>query len=285
MRLISYQHNEVPGVGVMTDDDNFVELNKAAPALPTTLRGIIETGPDWQAQVEAAIDGRPADKKLTNVTLDPVIPVPHATWALALNYQAHKDETGLERGEFPEIFLRMPIGQVGHNHPLIKPRESVAKVFDFEGELAVIIGKPGRYIAEANALDYVAGYSVYNEGSVRDFQRHNRQFGLGKSFEASGSFGPWMMTPDEFGDPYKQRVITRLNGEPKQDAGIDEMLNSIENTIAYLSQGYTIQPGDVVVSGTPGSLPGTDKHMQVGDVCEVEVTGLGILSNTIVAAD
>ena len=285
MRLISFEQDGVAGVGVMIGDDGFVDLATAAPELPATIREILASVEDWQDKIAAAVDGKAAGRRLAEVTVLPVIPAPQATWCVALNYQTHKDETGLDRGQYPEMFLRMPVSIVGHGQALVRPREEMAKRYDFEGELAAIIGKPGRYISESEAFDYIAGYACYNEGSVRDYQSHNRQFGLGKTFEKSGSFGPWMMSADEFGDPYQQSIITRLNGEEKQNSSINLILTRIEGIIAYLSEGYTLQPGDVIVTGTPGSLPGTNKRMDPGDVCEIEITGLGTLSNPVVAAD
>lgn len=292
MRLITYRTSgkagtgsaEGTGVGVMLDDKNFVDLAKQAPNLPKTIRGLLDLGDGWQKQVEQAVKGKSADNSIDKVTLDPVIPNAQAIWALALNFQLHKDETGLDRSQYPEVFMRMPCTHVGHGQPLVKPKEEIAQAYDFEGEIAFIVGKPGRYIAEKDAMSHIAGYTVFNEGSVREFQRHNRQFGLGKNFEKSGSFGPWLMTADEFGDPYKQRIQTRVNGALKQDTGIHEMLNTFENIVSYLSLGYTLQPGDVVTIGTPGSIPGTTKRLAVGDVCEVEVTGLGVLRNPVIAA-
>ncbi len=293
MRLITYRTSGVAGegiadgtgVGVMVDDKQFVDLARHAPNLPKSIRGLLESGMDWQSRVEKAVKGKSADNSIDNVVLDPVVPNPQATWCLALNFQLHKDETGLERSQYPEIFQRMPSSVVGHNQPLVRPRAELCKRYDFEGELAFIVGKRGRYVSEKNAFSYIAGYAPYNEGSVREFQLHNRQFGLGKNFEKSGSFGPWMMTADEFGDPYKQREITRVNGVEKQNTSLSEMLNSIENILNYLSTGYEIRPGDVCAIGTPGSIPGTTKLLNVGDVCEVEITGLGILSNPVIAAD
>ena len=293
MRLITYRKSSVAGngssegtgVGVMVDDKGFVDLAKHAPELPKSIRGLLELGPDWQARVEKAVKGKSADASIDTATLDPVVPNAQTVWALALNFQLHKDETGLDRSKYPELFMRMPCSLVGHGQPLVRPRPEVAQVYDFEGEIAFILGKPGRYIAEKDARSYIAGYAPFNEGSVRDFQRHNRQFGLGKNFEKSGSFGPWMMTADEFGDPYKQRVITRVNGAEKQNTGLSEMLNSFENIVSYLSQGYTLRPGDVCAIGTPGSIPGTNKRLNPGDICDVEITGLGVLSNPVIAAD
>ncbi|MDP6427726.1 MAG: fumarylacetoacetate hydrolase family protein [Rhodospirillales bacterium] len=285
MRLVSYEYNGQAGVGVMAGDDGIVELSTAAPGMPGSLREILESVDGWFDKIAAAVDGKAPDRILAEVELLPVIPEPQATWCVALNYQTHKDETGLDRSAYPEMFLRMPISVVGHGQSLVRPRESMAERYDFEGELAAVIGKPGRYIPESEAFEYIAGYSCYNEGSVRDYQSHNRQFGLGKTFEKSGSFGPWMMTQDEFGDPYQQSIITRLNGKEKQNSSINLILTRIEGIIAYLSEGYTLQPGDVVVTGTPGSIPGTTKRMEPGDVCEVEITGLGTLSNPIIAAE
>lgn len=281
MRLISFDHSGRRAVGVMTSNTEFIDLSRAAPNLPTDMRALISMGPAWQQRVEQAIRGKAADYSIDDISFNPVVIEPHATWAVALNYKAHQEETGLKRSEYPEMFLRVPTSIVGHLRELMPPPKAYMNAFDFEGELAVIIGRPARHVAEKDALSYVAGYSSYNEGTVRAYQRHNRQFGLGKNFEKSGAFGPWLMTPDEFGDYRKQSVITRLNGAEKQRCGLSEMLNSVENQIAYISEGITLQPGDVIATGTPGSLPGTDKHMQHGDVVEVEITGLGVLKNTV----
>jgi 2-keto-4-pentenoate hydratase/2-oxohepta-3-ene-1,7-dioic acid hydratase in catechol pathway len=298
VRIISYNSNGTHGVGVMLDDKNFVSLSTAAPELPTDLRRILEVDPSLD-QVRAAIDGRPADMSIDHIEFDPLIREPHATWALALNYKLHIEETGLTTSpDYPQIFLRMPICQVGHHQPLWAPNLKIAEAYDYEGELAVIIGRPGRFIKRANALDHVAGYSCYNEGSVREYQSQNRQFGLGKNFERSGSFGPWLMTQDELGDTADHTLVTRLNGIERQRAKISGMLFDVARLVEYLSEGYTLQPGDVIVTGSPGALPlrpgetpeiqrGRVKvegqlHMRAGDTCEVEIDGLGVLSNPVI---
>jgi len=301
MRLISYRHQGKGGVGVMVDEEGFVALSIASPELPDTIRGLL-TLKEGLAQAQEATRGGEADLTLSEVTLLPVIPEPNAIWALALNYKKHLEETGLTTSpDYPHIFLRQHCSQVGHKQPLICPPPEVARAYDYEGELAVIIGKGGRHIPVDRALDHVAGYSIYNEGSVREFQSHNRQFGLGKNFEASGSFGPWLMTPDEFGDPYEHELITRLNGKVRQHAKLDGMNFKIEQIINYLSTGYVLRPGDVIVTGDPGQIdlppeeaaatlanhagpikyPGVI-HMKPGDTIEVEVTGLGILENQVI---
>ncbi len=298
MRVISYVHNGTHGVGVMVDDQGIVAVSGAAPDLPDNLRGILEVDPSLD-KVRAASEGKSADLSVAEIDFDPVIPVPHATWALALNYKLHIEETGLTTSpDYPQIFHRMPICQVGHEQELWAPSLKLAEAYDYEGELAVIIGKPGRFISRDNAFDHVAGYSCYNEGSVREYQSQNRQFGLGKNFERSGSFGPWLMTPDEFGDPADHRLITRLNGIERQNAEISNMLFDVPRLIEFLSEGYTLQPGDVIVTGSPGALalnPGEKAekadgpvkvagqlHMRAGDVCEVEIDGLGTLSNPVI---
>jgi 2-keto-4-pentenoate hydratase/2-oxohepta-3-ene-1,7-dioic acid hydratase in catechol pathway len=258
----------------------------------------LEVDPDLD-KVRATTEGKPADMSVSDVSFDPVIPAPHATWALALNYKLHIEETGLTTStDYPQIFHRLPISQVGHGEELWAPDLKIAESYDYEGELAVIIGKPGRFIQVENAFEHVAGYSCYNEGSVREYQSQNRQFGLGKNFERSGSFGPWLMTRDEFGDPAGHRLITRLNGIERQNSPISDLLFNVPKLVAFLSEGYTLQPGDVIVTGSPGALalnPGEKAekadgpvkvagqlHMRAGDVCEVEIDGLGTLSNPVI---
>lgn len=298
MKVISYNNKGTHGVGVMVDDKGFVDLSKAAPNMPTDLRKILETDPSLDG-VRAAVDGKAADMSIDGIEFDPLIREPHATWALALNYKLHIEETGLATSpDYPQIFLRMPICQVEHNQLLWAPNLKIAEAYDYEAELAIIIGKPGRFISRDNALDHVAGYSCYNEGSVREYQSQNRQFGLGKYFERSGSFGPWLVTPDEFGDPADHSVILRLNGIERQKAEISDMLFDCARLIAYLSEAYRLQPGDVIVTGSPGALPlqpgekpekprgpvvvEGQLHMRAGDLSEVEIDGIGVLSNPVI---
>jgi len=300
MRVFSYRQGNTPGVGVIADHESFVALGEAAPDLPNTLKAILEQ-PNGLERAKAAAASKKGLKGLAGVMFDPVIPDPQAIWCLALNYKLHINETGLTTSaKYPQIFLRMPSTQVGHNRPILCPDPKVAVKYEYEGELAVIIGKGGRHIPVEKALDHVAGYSCYNEGSAREYQGHNRQFGLGKNFEQSGSFGPWLMTPDEFGDWQKHRIITRVNGIERQNATLDLMVFGVPQLINYLSQGYYLRPGDVIVTGSPGSLSlhageqPTSKNeggvyvegmvqMKPGDVCEVEIDGLGTLSNPVVA--
>lgn len=219
---------------------------------------------------------------IASVTLLPVIPNPEKIFCIGLNYETHRRETGRPEVEHPSVFIRFADTQVGHQSPLIRPRLSVE--FDFDGELAVIIGKSGRYIDSKAALEHVAGYALYNDCSVRDFQRHTHHFTPGKNFPGTGSFGPWMMTPDELGDPTTPRLVTRLNGKTVQDASISEMIFDIPNQIAYCSSFSRLMPGDVIITGTPGGVGAKRKPplwMRPGDTVEVELERLGCLRNVV----
>ena len=298
MRIISYEEDGAARIGVVTDGESVVPVHRVAPALPSSLKALLAM-PDGLARLKDAAAGKPGARALAGLRLLPVIPDPHVTWALALNFKKHIEETGLTTSkEFPHLFIRTPASLAGNGEPLLCPPPEIAKEFDYEGELCVIIGRGGRHIPAAKAFDHIAGFSCFNEGSVREYQRHNRNFGLGKNFERSGSVGPWLMTADEFGDPARQRVITRLNGIERQNAPLDDMLFSVAQVIQYLSAGYTLLPGDMIAMGTPGALPphpgetlqpsGRHKilgqvNMKPGDKVEVEITGLGVLVNPIVA--
>ena len=301
MRIISFQWpNGTHDIGVI-NGDGIVSVRHHAPDLPTDL-GALLGQPDWRAQLDS-IAGLPADVTLDGIKFDPLIRAPHAIWALALNFKSHIQETGLTTNpDFPHLFMRHASAQVGHGQPLLAPAPSVARAYDYEGELAVVIGLAGRHIPREKAYEHVAGYTIFNEGSVREFQTHNRQFGLGKNFEASGSLGPWLVTPDELGLPSTKTVRTIINGVERQRAPLDDMLFDVADVIHYLSTGYTLRPGDVIAMGTPGALhpqPGDDAgdirhqfgpikyagmvHMVPGDEVHVEIDGIGRLSNTVVA--
>ena len=303
MKIIRYAHRGQSGIGVMVDDRRFIGLLEAAPQLPPTLLGIMALG-DGLEPVRRAVEGRAPNLSIADVTLRPFLDHPNALWALALNFKSHIAETGLTTSrEFPQVFLRTVASYVGPDEPLLCPPPQIARAFDYEGELGVVIGRAGRHIPIDRALDHIAGYTCVNEGSVREYQIHNRQFGLGKNFEASGSYGPWLMTPDEFGDPATRSVTTRVNGVVRQRAPLDDMLFDVSSVISYLSQGYELRPGDMIAMGTPGVLPVESKdaegldltrqhgpfkipglvHMRPGDVVEVEISGLGVLRNTVVA--
>ncbi|MFM8356546.1 MAG: fumarylacetoacetate hydrolase family protein, partial [Gammaproteobacteria bacterium] len=184
---------------------------------------------------------------------------------------------------FPTIFARFANAQVGHEQPMVRPHESAT--LDFEGEIAIVIGRAGRRIPRADAMSHIAGYSIYNDGSVREYQRQTSQFTPGKNFMATGGFGPWLMTPDEVGDPQRLELTTRLNGAVMQHATSDLMVFDFAAIIAYCSIFTELVPGDVLVTGTPGGVGVARKpplFMDAGDVVEIEVKPIGVLRNPVV---
>ena len=212
----------------------------------------------------------------------PVVPNPGKVVCVGLNYKSHIEETGRSDSDYPVLFTRWADTQVGHNQPMIKPNNSDR--YDYEGELAVIMGKTARHVSEADALSYVAGYTCYNDGSIRDWQRHTHQFTPGKNFPGTGGFGPWMVTADDIPDPSKMELITRLNGEEVQRSKTDLMVFDVPFLIHYISGFCTLDPGDVIVTGTPGGV-GFKRNpplfMVEGDTVEVEIDLIGTLVNPI----
>lgn len=212
----------------------------------------------------------------------PVIPNPDKILCIGLNFLEHIREVGKKIEDYPLIFLRLTSSQVGHLQPIIRPK--VSANLDFEGELAIIIGKPGRHIPAENALHHVAGYSIYNDASVRDWQHHTTQYTPGKNFSSTGGFGPWMVTTDEIPDPTKLHLTTRLNGDIVQDSGLDDFRFSIPEIISYLSIFTELLPGDVISTGTPKGVGAARKPplwMKPGDQIEVEITSIGKLTNPV----
>jgi 2-keto-4-pentenoate hydratase/2-oxohepta-3-ene-1,7-dioic acid hydratase in catechol pathway len=224
------------------------------------------------------------DHELAAVEFLPAIPDAGAKLlCVGINYMPHIKEMGRERPDYPVLFVRFADSIVGHGRPLVRPRASVQ--FDYEGELAVVIGKRARHVPRDRALDHVAGYSCFNDGSIRDWQRHSQQFTAGKNFHASGSFGPWLVTADEVGDPRTLRLKTRLNGEVMQDESVGELCFDIPALIEYCSTWAQLEPGDVIVTGTPGGVGAGRKPplwMKAGDSVEVEIDRIGVLRNSIV---
>lgn len=220
---------------------------------------------------------------LDAVRLLPVIPDPDKILCVGLNYASHVAETGREQKEHPAIFTRYADSLIAEGEAMVRPPESVR--FDYEGEVAIIIGKKGRRIAPENAWDHIAGYAPFNDGSIRDWQRHNIQFTPGKTWPGTGGFGPALVTPDEIADLGAQRVQTRLNGELVQDQPISDMIWDIPTIIAYCSAFTDLNPGDVIATGTPGGVGDKRKpalYMKAGDVVEISVGVIGTLTNPVI---
>lgn len=224
------------------------------------------------------------DFGLEEIEFRPVIPNPDKILCIGINYIDHRRETGREKSEWPVVFTRFANTQVGHGQALIRPR--VSEQLDFEGELAVIIGRRGRHIPKSEALSFVAGYACYNDGSVRDWQRHGSQFTPGKNFVGTGGFGPWMVTADEASGALDAAISTRLNGQTMQQARTSDLIFGVPELIEYISTFTELVPGDVISTGTPGGVGAARKPpvwMKPGDVVEVEIEGIGVLRNPVAA--
>ena len=281
MRLMSFEKDGRAGFGVVVGD-GVVDAGAHLTGKPRGLREALAAGA--LPELKRLLRAKP-DHALEAVTFAPVIPDGAAKLiCVGVNYMPHIREMGRERPEKPVLFTRFAASIVGHGQPLLKPLAS--EQFDFEGELAVVIGKRARRVRRENALDYVAGYSCFNDGSVRDFQRHSPQFTPGKNFHRSGAFGPWLVTTDEIPDPRALRLTTRLNGTVMQDESVGELCFDVPQLIEYCSTFAQLEPGDVIITGTPGGVGAGRKPplwMKQGDNIEVEISGLGTLRNTVVA--
>lgn len=281
MKLLSFKHGGEESFGALVDG-KVVDAKAALGGKYADLRAVLEA--DALEELKAAVANASGGYALDEIEFLPVIPNPPKIFCIGLNYPSHADETGSQKPPYPMIFARYANSQIGHGAPMIAPPESDS--FDYEGEIAVIIGKPGRRISQEDSWDYVAGYAPYNDGTIREWQRHTSQWVPGKTWAATGPFGPWMMTADETGKNPNLTLITRLNGQEVQRAQAHDMFYSIPEMIAYISTFTELEPGDVIVSGTPGGV-GFKRNppllMRDGDTVEVEISEIGTLVNPIKA--
>ncbi|MFN0042263.1 MAG: fumarylacetoacetate hydrolase family protein [Alphaproteobacteria bacterium] len=278
MRLVTYKANGRVSYGAVVDG-GVVDLAKRLPH--ASLKALLAAGAI--ADAKRAVTGQAADVKLDAIVFLPPIPDPDKIICIGLNYDEHRKETGREKTAYPTLFTRFADTQVGHGQALVKPKST--SQFDYEGELAIVIGKRGRHVPKERALEYVAGYSCYHDGSVRDWQSHTTQFVPGKNFPATGGFGPWLVTADEIPDPSKLTLATRLNGQEVQRAGTDMMIFPIPELIAYITAFTELMPGDVIPTGTPsgvGSRRNPQLFMKPGDIAEVEISNVGTLKNPVI---
>lgn len=280
MKFLSFIRMGKPTFGAVSGQ-GIVPLGGRFDPTVNTLRVAIEQS----RLIDAAEYAQERDAELSwaDVTLLPVIPDPSKILCIGLNYQKHKIETGGPDADHPTVFTRFADSQVAHGQPMVKPASS--ERFDYEGEMAIIIGKGGRNIPMESALDHIAGYSCYNDGSIRNWQRHTSQFTPGKNFPATGGFGPYMVTPDEIGDYKTLPIQTRLNGKIVQDASLADLIFPLEDLISYCSAFTSLSPGDVIVTGTPGGVGDRRDppiYMFDGDVVEVNIGRLGTLVNPII---
>ena len=287
MRILAFDKSGNPTLGVRRGDE-VVDLSVAAPDLPGDLPALLAGGDDAMAYAKSAIDGALGDavRSAEGLTYHPTIWNPGKIICVGLNYAAHAAEAQSDTStvqDYPSLFLRVTTTLVGHEQALVVPKAS--SNLDYEAEMVAVIGKSGSSVSKADALEHVAGYSVFNEGSVRDYQFKSSQWTSGKNFDATGGFGPDFVTADEVPAGGKGlRIQTHLNGETMQDANTATMIFDIPTLIEIITEVMTLHPGDVIVTGTPegvGFARTPPVWMKPGDICEIDLEGVGVLRNTI----
>lgn len=277
MKLASFVTNGQATYGVL-DGEVLRAPGDALRSEHPDLRSLIAAG----AESRLLADATGAAHDIDSVRFLPLIPNPDKILCVGVNYRPHIEEMGREVPAYPVVFVRFPGSLVGHQHDLIRPLAS--DHYDFEGELAVIVGKSARHVSRGAALDYVAGYCCFMDGSVRDWQRHTMQFTPGKNFERSGSIGPWLTTADELPDPSTLALATRVNGDTMQTGNLGDLVFDIPYLIEYCSTFTNLLPGDVIATGTPGGVGAArtpPTWLRDGDRVEVDIPGVGLLANTV----
>jgi 2-keto-4-pentenoate hydratase/2-oxohepta-3-ene-1,7-dioic acid hydratase in catechol pathway len=278
MKLASYVAGGKACFGVVVGD-GVITLNQRLGDGYAGLRDAIAAGA--LAEIKKAVEGAKPDHALADIRWLPAIPNPERILCAGINYRSHAAETGRELPKQPSMFIRLTDTLVGHEGEMIRP--SVSQQFDFEGELAVVIGRGGRHIPVERALEHVAGYTCFVDGSVRDYQKFSVT--SGKNFPGTGPLGPWIVTADEIPDPTRLTLSTRLNGQEMQHSGTDLLIYSVPQIIAFCSDFTTLAPGDVIATGTPegvGHRRNPPLWMRPGDVLEVEISGIGVLRSRVV---
>jgi 2-keto-4-pentenoate hydratase/2-oxohepta-3-ene-1,7-dioic acid hydratase in catechol pathway len=283
MRLVSFRIGGRNSYGLV-EGDGLIDAGRKLGGRFDGLRDVLTAGALNELR---ALQNSTSDYALGDIEFLPPIPDGAAKLlCVGVNYMPHIKEMGRERPDYPVIFVRFADSLVGHEQAMIRPRAS--EHYDFEGELAVVIGQRARHVPAAQAFDYVAGYSCFNDGSLRDYQRHGPQWTPGKNFHRSGAFGPWLLTSDACGQPSEFHLRTILNGTTMQDESVAELCFDIPQLIEYCSTWTQLEPGDVIVTGTPGGV-GAGRTpplwMKAGDTVEVDISGVGQLRNRIVDED
>jgi 2-keto-4-pentenoate hydratase/2-oxohepta-3-ene-1,7-dioic acid hydratase in catechol pathway len=282
MRLatVRTERGEVPAV---VDGDDIVDLSVAAPSLPRTMNELLAAGPDALAAARSALSSGTGRSPLAGAELAAAVPRPSKFMAIGLNYADHIAETNSATPEYPTVFVKLANCVNGPHDPIWRPR--VSDKLDYEGELGFVIGTRCRHVSADRAHEVIAGYTVINDVSVRDYQRRTTQFTLGKSFDTHGVIGPWIVTGDEIGDPHNLHITTKVNGEVRQDSNTKHLIFDCFTLVAALSEVVTLEPGDVVATGTSSGVAAAmkpPKWLVPGDVVRIEIEGIGVIENTIV---
>ena len=286
MRLMMFERDGSVRLGVV-NGERVIDAMTCDPTLPATLHELIAAGPDALSRLKLAISDVPDDAWVSLSDVTPALPIarPGKFICVGLNYAAHAREGGHDIPQYPSLFVRWSSSLVAAGAPVILPK--VSEQLDYEAELTIVIGTGGRHISAASALDHVFGYTLFNDVSVRDFQRKSNQWTPGKNFDGTGPLGPVVVTPEELPPGASGlRITSRVNGETRQDSNTKDMIFSTARIIAILSEFMTLEPGDVIATGTPSGVAHAMKPpgwMKDGDIVEVEIEGIGILANPIVA--
>jgi len=284
MKLVTFEDKDGARLGVVgADGKNVVDLGVAASSLPRDLTALIAANRLGEVERAARAAPKSAERALASLSLLPPIPHPGKIVCLGLNYADHAAEGGHAKPEYPSFFMRGGTSLVAHGKPIIRPKCS--DKLDYEAELAVIIGHPARNVARDKALGHVAGYSCFNDGSLRDYQRKTSQWTIGKNFDATGGFGPYFVSADELPPgAVGLDISTRLNGQVMQNSNTRHMLTPVDEAIALLTECMTLEPGDVIAMGTPSGVGYARKppvFMKPGDTVEIIIEKVGLLSNPI----
>ena len=285
MKFMSYRLDGADGLAVDDDGGGFLGMTAGDEGYPGDLLSLLRAGPDTLTEAGGTLrsKGRPVDSAVE--LLPPLLP--GKILCVGLNYADHAAEANMTVPEVPTLFSRFAASIVAPNAPIRLPR--VSDKLDYEGELAVVIGKSGRYIAKADALDHVAGYSAFNDASIRDYQLRTPQWTIGKNFDGTGPFGPVMVTADALPPGASGlRIETRLDGEVMQKSSTDQLIFDVATLVATISEAMALEPGDLIITGTPAGVGGARKpqrFMKPGELCEVEIEGIGVLANRIAADD
>ena len=286
MRLFGFKGpNGYEGVGALSkgDQDSFIDICATDSLIPNSIQEIIQSRAHLDRVGTAITNTKAINGKLNTITFKAPIERPGKIVCMGLNYADHAKEGGNARPEYPSFFMRGPSSMTAHLSPIVRPK--VSDKLDYEAELAFVVGKKARHLTLDNALDCVAGYSIFNDGSIRDYQRKTTQWTIGKNFDQTGAFGPWLVTPDELPPGCDGlNIQSRLNDQVMQNANTKDFLWGVAETIVLISECMTLEPGDIVITGTPagvGYARTPPVFMKPGDICEIEIESIGVLRNTI----
>ncbi|MGF6769977.1 acylpyruvate hydrolase [Paraburkholderia sp. GAS199] len=285
MRFISFIRQGVAGIAVKNPDGQYRGFLQSDCAYPGDLASLLRAGPQELKSAGDLLVTQGTLFEADEISFAPPVSTPEKIICVGLNYADHSIEAGYQVPDYPTLFARFPHSLIGHEARIVKPRES--DQLDYEGELVAVVGRAGRRIPKAEALSYIAGYTLFNDATLRDYQFRTPQWTMGKNFDATGAIGPEFVTADELPEGAAGlRIQTRLNGEIVQDANTSQMVFDVATLVALISDAMTLQPGDLIVTGTPsgiGMARTPQLWMKAGDVCEIDIERIGVLRNTVAA--